>query len=456
MDVLCTFSPTSQFKTSPRNMESHLLRYSDSSAIRVAEEYRQRKLTSILTIAFTDICNSTALREQLGEIKYEQVREEHDDHVQDLIETDDSGCIVKSTGDGVLAVFSEPSVAVEKCVELQNQMAGHEFFKLRIGLDMGQVTVKSKGGIVQDVFGRHVNRAARIEALAEPGHILTSFNVFDCAIGWIKGGKIAWHNHGHAKAKGFESPISVHEFYDSETGAPQSNEHFPKPSFPMFCRSRRYYIPIKISPEDWENLFNAIISKPFKYERSNSYGGSNLFESYRWSFESTSSDLSEILPESPKVLCESGIFDSFPELRGLLEISGIQIHYMDSLNGFVAESIQRRVLFVLACCDHNNELEKKHVIDQEISQGIITPPIFIFSPTSIAEKFRNYDNNLFATAGLVDLIEGIDQTLDFFVYNLPRKEVSEEEYDAWKTPNRKDRKSGFGNILGNIFGRSKS
>ena len=56
---------------------------------------------------------------------------------------------------GALSVFSEPSTAVERSLEVQRALAEHPF-KLRIGLDMGQISVKSSFGIVADVFGRHV------------------------------------------------------------------------------------------------------------------------------------------------------------------------------------------------------------------------------------------------------------------------------------------------------------
>jgi class 3 adenylate cyclase len=188
--------------------------FSDSRALADAEQYRRRKTTSVLAIVFSDIANSTALREQLGEIRYEALREEYDGEFAKIIQRDDAGAVVKSTGDGALAVFSEPSVAVEHCIQVQMELGKHPQFKLRIGVDMGQVTVKASQGIVRDIFGRHVNRAARIESLAEPGHILTSFNIFDCAVGWLRDTDIRWHNHGVTELKGFDDPVSIHEAYE--------------------------------------------------------------------------------------------------------------------------------------------------------------------------------------------------------------------------------------------------
>ncbi len=42
-----------------------------------------------------------------------------------------AGAVVKSTGDGVLAVFAEPSTAVERAIEIQNTLVEDSSFKLR-------------------------------------------------------------------------------------------------------------------------------------------------------------------------------------------------------------------------------------------------------------------------------------------------------------------------------------
>lgn len=189
--------------------------FPDELSVEVAENYRRRKTTSVLAIVFTDIARSTELREQLGEVRYESVREEHDHAVREIIEAKDAGSVVKSTGDGLLAVFAEPSMAVLRCLSLQKSLQSHPHFQVRIGIDMGQVAVASKGGIVQDVFGRHVNRAARITAVAEPKHILTSFQVYDCAAGWLQQRDVGWRHHGRVALKGFSEGVSLHEPYSA-------------------------------------------------------------------------------------------------------------------------------------------------------------------------------------------------------------------------------------------------
>jgi class 3 adenylate cyclase/CheY-like chemotaxis protein len=193
----------------------------DENAVRTAEEYRRRKATSVLAIMFTDIAGSTELREQLGEVTYELQREAFDRNTRNLVEAEGAGAIVKSTGDGAFAVFAEPSTAVMKALALQAMLRTHNYFRLRIGIDMGQVAVTSQGGIVSDVFGRQVNRAARIQSIAIPEHVLSSFHVYDCAVGWLIGTNIKWYCHGKATLKGFAEPISIHEPYNPQFVSPQ-------------------------------------------------------------------------------------------------------------------------------------------------------------------------------------------------------------------------------------------
>ena len=85
------------------------------------------------------------------------------------------GRIVKNTGDGFLAEFSSAVEAVRSALEFQEALL-HEAGPLppeqrllfRVGIDVGDVIVEK-----HDIFGDHVNIAARLEQLAQPGGILT-------------------------------------------------------------------------------------------------------------------------------------------------------------------------------------------------------------------------------------------------------------------------------------------
>jgi class 3 adenylate cyclase len=109
-------------------------------AVRAVDEYRRRKRAAVLAILFTDLENSTRLRERLGEQEYEALREQHDSLLSRVIRADDAGAVVQSTGDGVLAVFAEPSTAVQRALEIQAGLRGHARLRVRVGIDMGHVS----------------------------------------------------------------------------------------------------------------------------------------------------------------------------------------------------------------------------------------------------------------------------------------------------------------------------
>jgi len=48
---------------------------------------------------------------------------------------------------------------------------------------MGQVAVENQTQL--DLFGRHVNRASRVEGIADAGQIYLTYPVFDSARGWL-------------------------------------------------------------------------------------------------------------------------------------------------------------------------------------------------------------------------------------------------------------------------------
>jgi class 3 adenylate cyclase len=127
--------------------------------------------TSLLVVFFSDMKGSTALKEDMTERwdegAFQRLRHEHDALLAEVITRDRAGEVIKSTGDGFLAVFSKPSTAVERALEIQERLRGHPQIRVRIGMDMGEVSVESADGRRRDVFGRHVDWAARAMALAE-------------------------------------------------------------------------------------------------------------------------------------------------------------------------------------------------------------------------------------------------------------------------------------------------
>ncbi len=180
-------------------------------------DYIRSKNTAVLTIMFTDIEGFTDATELHGEDYSRRARHAHDEIVVACIQEGGAGMVVKFIGDAVMAVFAEPSAAVERSLKIQERLAafnaGQDEFddiNIRIGLHMGQVAVEDS--IELDVFGRHVNRAARIESLAAGGQIMMCHAVFDSARGWLQNHKeLTWHLHGEFRLKGIPEAVPIYE-----------------------------------------------------------------------------------------------------------------------------------------------------------------------------------------------------------------------------------------------------
>jgi predicted ATPase len=96
--------------------------------------------------------------------------------------------VVKTTGDGIYAVFAAASDAVACALALQRALAllegrGLLPLKVRCGLHAGMVERRD-----DDVFGSAVNRCARIMGAAHGGQVLASQAVFDAAQGRLPAG----------------------------------------------------------------------------------------------------------------------------------------------------------------------------------------------------------------------------------------------------------------------------
>lgn len=186
------------------------------------DEYRKKRNTAILTIMFTDIQGFTALTENKGETYVHALHQEHDKILVNSIEENNAGIVIKYIGDSIMAVFSEPTAAAEKALKIQKSL--DEFnkshpdmddIKVRIGLHMGQTVIENK--IQTDLFGRHVNKASRVESLAAGGHIYVSYPVFDSIKSWLMDAKSASSKfHGSYFLKGISKAEDIYEIYNTE------------------------------------------------------------------------------------------------------------------------------------------------------------------------------------------------------------------------------------------------
>ncbi len=132
-----------------------------------------------VVILFSDIEESTALNERIGDRAWVKLIDAHDKLVRRLVKNY-SGHVVKSQGDGFMIAFSRAEDAVRCGVELQRALARdaqrkrRNGFRVRIGIHMGRSVRRG-----DDLFGRNVAMAARVAGEAAGGEILVSEAVRD-------------------------------------------------------------------------------------------------------------------------------------------------------------------------------------------------------------------------------------------------------------------------------------
>jgi class 3 adenylate cyclase len=180
--------------------------------------------TDVVVVFFDDMKGSTVLKERMAaasdEQAFQMLRREHDQIVSEILTRDGAGDVIKSTGDGLLAILHKPSVAVERAIEIQERFHEHPFIKVRIGMDMGEVSLEADALGKRDAFGRHVDWAARAMGMVEAGHIGVTRSIYTDAYSWIRKARIAWKEHGPHRVKEGEPPIDVFEPYNANVTQP--------------------------------------------------------------------------------------------------------------------------------------------------------------------------------------------------------------------------------------------
>src|SRR6478672_8655880 len=121
----------------------------------------------LATVLFTDIVGSTAIAERLGDLAWHDLLVEHNARLREELNVF-RGREVKTTGDGLLAVFDGPSRAVG-CAAAMTRAAHQMGLAIRVGVHTGEV--EFVGG---DVRGIAVHTAQRVMSLAGPDEVLMS------------------------------------------------------------------------------------------------------------------------------------------------------------------------------------------------------------------------------------------------------------------------------------------
>lgn len=127
-----------------------------------------------VTIAFSDIEDSTVHNDQVGDTIWMRILESHDKVVRTAVERH-GGQIVKSQGDGFMLAFAQPldavrgALAMQEAIEHGDRQLRRTPLRVRVGIHVG--TAKERDG---DLFGRDVAYAARVTGHAVGSEVLVS------------------------------------------------------------------------------------------------------------------------------------------------------------------------------------------------------------------------------------------------------------------------------------------
>ena len=131
---------------------------------------------SIATVLFTDIVGSTDIAAAMGDELWRGVLGEHHRLAAEATQRF-GGRVVKTTGDGMLALFDGPSRAIDAVDQLRKAVRDLDLH-LRAGIHTGEI---ERTG--DDVSGLGVHIAARVMGLAGPDEIVASRTVKDLSAG---------------------------------------------------------------------------------------------------------------------------------------------------------------------------------------------------------------------------------------------------------------------------------
>ena len=157
----------------------------------------QRRLAAILA---ADVAGYTRLVEKDTDGTVAAWKSARDDVIKPLVDKK-SGYIIKFTGDGFLVEFPSVQDAVACAIALQEELRTSSL-NFRMGINVGDIT--DDGG---DVHGEGVNIAARLEALAEPGGICISGDVYNQVRNRIDA---EFRDMGEKEIKHVSQPIRVY------------------------------------------------------------------------------------------------------------------------------------------------------------------------------------------------------------------------------------------------------
>jgi len=160
----------------------------------------------LVTVLFTDIVDSTATLQKMGDTAWRDLMMTHNARVREELNVF-RGREVKTTGDGFLAVFDGATRAV-RCAAAMVRTAREMGLPIRAGVHTGEVEF-----VGVDARGLAVHAAARIMALAGPDEVLVS----STTNALLEGSGLTLEDAGTHELKGISGERSVFRLVSTPT-----------------------------------------------------------------------------------------------------------------------------------------------------------------------------------------------------------------------------------------------
>lgn len=194
------------------------------------EEFRP--VRTRLSVFFSDLEGFTTIAEELDPETLEKMLNEYFSEMT-RIAHHHGGTVDELSGDAILIFFGAPTATtdrdhalraarmaleMQKAVDVLNRRWSRSgidaTFRVRMGIHTGVVTVGnfgSSGRMKYGVLGRHVNLAARLQSICEPGTVLVSH-----ATWLLIRDEMACEPRGEATLKGITRPVRIYRLGEAE------------------------------------------------------------------------------------------------------------------------------------------------------------------------------------------------------------------------------------------------
>ncbi len=161
--------------------------------------------TGTVTFLFSDIENSTQLWEQYP-LAMKPALAHHDAILHEAV-LGNGGHVVKTTGDGVHAVFDAVADAASAALAAQHALSAWQetepVIRVRMGIHTGETELRDG-----DYYGSAVNRAARLMSIGHGGQVLVSAISASLVAGSLPAG-VALRDLGQYRLRGLSQPERV-------------------------------------------------------------------------------------------------------------------------------------------------------------------------------------------------------------------------------------------------------